>query len=271
LPPMRDWLRMYHTHNRVFIAMFQRVLSSSGAQSVPSDFAEQMWWALKRMPKDQASDSSAWGQVPSTKEGTRPIRRLMALMRLAERDYNQRLKNSDLFLKNSSVKQDDRPLEPEFLFFFRVVLPCWIVAKYPPASLLRQARQGDLDALDILLRIDKSLVHDTRISELIRLESNNPRRARFNRIAKSFSSFLPPLTKSKIKIGLISLISAGFSEFGGIDTPELRKLFDAYAHSRSKGKTPTDPDLPSGLEALSKAVQRGRKEWGFKDQARKAS
>jgi hypothetical protein len=189
-------------------------------------------------------------------------------MRLAARQQNQFLKNSGTTPKSFATDLDSRPIETELQFFIRVLIPCWITAKALPAQLLRKARQGDLEALDWLLRIDKSVIHDPKISEIIRTDSNNPRRARFNRIAKSFSSFIPQLKKSKIKLGLLSFLSAAFSEFGGIDAPELRKLFDEFANSRSDGKTLTDPDLPAGLEAFSKAIRRGRREWGMKRQAK---
>ena len=262
LPPVKSWLRLYRAQDRVFGALFEEVISTAGFRALSPGFGKEIWRMMRRNPA--LTDQTFFVHAPAEdrKHLPKPLRRFMALTRLGEREYKKLLKNPGVVPKDSSPNQETHPIDPELQFFLRVFVPCWVVGKTLPADLMRRARQADLDALDLLLRIDKTVIHDPKISEIIRTESNNPRRARFNRIAKSFSSFLPAIKKSKIKLGLISFLSAAFSQFGGIDTPELRKLFDSYAQTKTKGKTLADPDLPPGLEAFSKAIRRGRKEWG---------
>jgi hypothetical protein len=76
---------------------------------------------------------------------------------------------------------------PEVQFALWVWLPCWYETRRAPVQLLRDARQGDMDALETLLRIDKAVVHDSRISAHVhRAEMTNP--PRFERLAKAISS-----------------------------------------------------------------------------------
>jgi len=269
LPPIRQWLRLYRAHDRVFGVLFGRAISSMGFRSVAPYEGRQIWRVMRRNRALADKDFLSCPSPKKRKQFPKPIRRMFALMRMAER-HQQNLSENSGAARENHTQSDARPIEAELQFFFRVLIPCWITAKTLPAILLRRARAGDLDALDALLRIDKAVIHDPKISEIIRAESNNPRRARFGRIAKSFSSFIPEFKKPRIKIALISFISAAFSKFGGIDSPELKKLFDNYANSKSGGKTLADPDLPSGLEAFSKAIRRGRREWAANQAIKKA-
>lgn len=48
-------------------------------------------------------------------------------------------------------------------FAYDVLLPCWLILGEKPTSLRRKARQGDIEALDNLLRLGKSMVGENRV------------------------------------------------------------------------------------------------------------
>ena len=52
---------------------------------------------------------------------------------------------------------------PELSFLIRVVIPCIFLHKTSPTLLFRKARQGDVESLCKLLRIDKQIIHHPRI------------------------------------------------------------------------------------------------------------
>src|SRR5690606_20005672 len=123
-----------------------------------------------------------------------------------------------------------------------------------PTNLLRRARGGDLEALDMLLKLDKSLIFEPRIAELFRQESLSSRRARYLKICKSLQSLPRQLTEKQSKMKAAALIKCMMP--GGIDTPEIRKLFDGVAAASTSGKAISDTALPESPEAMQKAVRR---------------
>ena len=66
-------------------------------------------------------------------------------------------------------------LTPEFFFFLRVFIPCWLLYGKFPSQLLRQARQGNITALDKLIRLDNAIIFDRKIPKSsTRLDSQPP-------------------------------------------------------------------------------------------------
>jgi hypothetical protein len=150
---------------------------------------------------------------------------------------------------------------PEFLFFFRVWTPCWLLYQEYPTNLLRKARNGNYDALEKLLRLDSTTLNDPKVSEIYHQAGSHKNRAIFNLIATSIQKNLKSkVTRQKIKISIAGLISAISKLINSkLDEPEIRSLFDAIA--MDSGNSSIDTDLPDGQEAFSKAIQRERKFW----------
>lgn len=69
--------------------------------------------------------------------------------------------------------------KPEFAYFFSVAMPCLLLHQEMPWELFEQARQGDFDALEKLLRIDPDLDKDEDIRALFfQLRRSQPERLR---------------------------------------------------------------------------------------------
>ncbi len=150
----------------------------------------------------------------------------------------------------------------EVLFFLWVWLPCWYETGEAPVFVYRKARQGDMDALDALLRIDKAVMRDRLIAQHIHeAQLENPARTTFFQKAMQGDP-RKQLTKKKVKCtaaGLISNVSEAMGQ--RLLEPEIRDLFDAIAQDEGKGRI--DTDLPESPEAFSKAIQRERKFWNI--------
>jgi hypothetical protein len=155
--------------------------------------------------------------------------------------------------------------DPEMIFFFRIFVPCWLLYGVFPCRLLRSARLGNIDDLEKLIRIDKSIIHDPKISAYLHKESLNINRSKYNYLINCLKK--GPKSKITLKAvkmnfaGFISFISSAFGEKFRLKEPEIRDLFDAVA--KDSGKGDIDTDLPESPESFVKAIQRERKFWSF--------
>lgn len=158
--------------------------------------------------------------------------------------------------------EDDTLLDALFAspagqFFFRVWWPCWILYREFPPRLLREARLGDLDALDKLLRLDKLIISEPRIARVIHRVMTTGTASEQRRITQALSCRPKvQLTDKAIRAGLGALISQLATLFHTkVTAPEIQGLFDAIERVRSGN--PADQAVPPG-EAWSKAIQRNR-------------
>jgi hypothetical protein len=149
------------------------------------------------------------------------------------------------------------------LFFYRVCIPCWLLYRQFPPTLLRSARTGNIDSIEKLLRLDSSTIHDPKIAEIYHQEQSKKNKSVYDLMAQSLDkSPRAKITLQKIKMNFAGLLSAYSSAFGQrLTEPEIRALFDAI--SRDSGKGDIDTDLPDGSEVFSKAIQRERKFWSI--------
>ncbi len=144
-------------------------------------------------------------------------------------------------------------------YFFRVWIPCWVLYHTYPPTLLAKARRGDIDALDMLIRLDKAVASDPRIARhvhsLIRSNDESVRK----RITRALAD--PPqgrLDKARIKTllgGFISQLAIGMK--CPVTASEIEDLFDVLHLVRAGENDEVDPDI-SGGDNFSKAVRLNR-------------
>jgi hypothetical protein len=143
-------------------------------------------------------------------------------------------------------------------FTERVAIPCWLYYNATPGQLWKQASSGDNEALEKLLRLDKSIVADGQIAERWHriMVSGGPLR---ERLLKTLSD--QPwrgLDRARLK-GLIGAFVALLADAMGepLGAEELRSLFDKTAARYHK--TRIDVDLPGTPDAFYQRVRRERK------------
>lgn len=165
---------------------------------------------------------------------------------------------SDLTLPMSKDKILDIP---EFVFYTRVWFPCWIIYGEFPTFLYRRARQGNLEDLCRLLRLDKAITHDKRIGALVQQISLNPESEEFRQINNAMKSTIKVTSRKKMKMRLASFIFK-YASFLGIDlsTPEIQKLFDSISRHVYSEKL-DDTDLPESPGAFYINLRRQSKKW----------
>ncbi len=142
-------------------------------------------------------------------------------------------------------------------FYLRVWLPCWIMHREYPPQLLFRARHGALDALEKLLRLDMSVVHDPRVAEHVhRITHAGTVRDR-SLIANALAGKPKgKLDRRGVRYALMGLISQFALAFGTrVAAPDIARLFDGIERVRAGRQS--DKFIPVG-EALTKAVSRHR-------------
>lgn len=150
--------------------------------------------------------------------------------------------------------------QPEYLFLFKVEVPCWVLYRTAPSKLLRKARLGDLDALEKLIRLDKHVLADSGVNrQTIRLLHHN--KYKYEAVVAKAVKDAPKFKLSrKNAIYILAGFLSVFSEALGhrlVET-EIRDLFNAIAQDRRIDKYEADPDLQKSVLAFGKAIQRER-------------
>ena len=147
-------------------------------------------------------------------------------------------------------------------------------------GLLKQAREGELEALEKVLRLDKMALEDPDIRSRYYEVVNGGNAARAKRVNDALAGQpLRKLTRRKVKVALAALIQKysglvndGLKDVEGelgaasdlfrmkpLTAPDLRALFDAVAKD-TKGLA-RDIDLPEGDHAFYMAITRELNFW----------
>ncbi len=253
-PPLANWLPLYRSH---------RVLQASviPAMGFPPDLTNadlDELRAVQRMPQEQLRQEAA----QLTQEEQEDFMRLFVGVPFPPDDATIRAILADQEAKAEKVTDAAGPFDafwtsPASQFYFRVWLPCWLLYRELPPRLLRRARLGDLDALDKLLRLDKSVVHDPRIAERVHQLTHTGAKRDRDRILEAFKGKPKGRQDAKsLRYGLAGMISQLAAVFQTrVTAPEIAQLFDAIERVRSGNQT--DTRIATG-ETFAKAIQRNR-------------
>jgi len=158
--------------------------------------------------------------------------------------------------RNKSIKN-----KTELIFFIRVWIPCILFYGDYPANILRKARHGDENALEKLIRLDKSVIHDSKIMEIHHQAAVAKKQGTMDIITKAMNkSPKMKIDPQKVKYslaGLISLISITLGK--KLKAVEIHGLFNAISSDTSDESI--DPDLIVTPETFEKAIQRAKTFW----------
>lgn len=262
LPPIKQWLKLYRRHRQIhkIVADCFRELDDELAEIV--DFYELVMKSFREVGKLSHEDIE--------KEIKNTPREILREMSNTLQEYEELFKKSMMDDDSGKGKTlDEREWKrirrifqkPEMIFFYRVWTPCFLLYGTFPTYLLRKARHGDEDAIEKLLRLDKSIIDDPKIKEIFHQAAAAEQRGEMDLMTKA----LAKSPKAKIDIqtvkytlaGLISIISIALGQ--KITAAEIHRLFDALAVDAGKGAI--DEDLIVSPETFEKAIQRTRTFW----------
>jgi hypothetical protein len=149
----------------------------------------------------------------------------------------------------------------ELSFVFLVFTPCFMLYKMSPAKLYRKARHGNVNAIDMLLRLDPLMLHDPSIGQQIQKIRLFGRQTTYQNLVEApLKPFKAKITNSKIKTSMATLISMMAESIKQpLTSTEIKKLFDAVAKDADKRNE--DSAIPRNSATFSKAIQRKRPTW----------
>lgn len=243
----KDWLKLYRNHRRQEKCAINAFRELGGAVA---DSAELYKYLRSRSRNTRTA-------IPEHEQLAEAEATLLEFYRKNLAQLESELKDHPLDEETRS-KVEKYFLNQEFLFLFKVHLPCLLLHGTLPAILFRQARLGNLKAIEKLLRLDKIVLSDPVIMRQAQqlLHKNKPKYE--SAIAKPIlgvPKFKHSPRASTIRLaGIISRISTLLGH--KLTAPEIRKLFHAVALDRSTAELARDADLPESDQAFSKSLQR---------------
>jgi hypothetical protein len=174
---------------------------------------------------------------------------------------NENEESKELIEKEIKKRAEKFFQKQEIIFFLRLYIPCVLIYGIYPVKLLWKARKGNEDAIEKLLRLDKMIIYDSKIKQIIWQTQSEEKRIKFDSMIKSIRrepKIRLEIQKVKYSLAaLISIISTAIRQ--DFSAPDIQKLFDAIARDKNEENI-CDEDIAVG-ETFEKAIQRYKKFW----------
>jgi hypothetical protein len=261
LPSLKTWLKLYHKPKRIRRALLNALgninddtakkvdalkLLLEGARQMQNS-GEKYIAELKKIPPDEIQKMLEDGK-----------RKLEEDLELVINDFvsEPTEKEGKEFINNMP--------KSELIFFIRVLVPCFSLYGIYPVDLLRQAQSGDDEALEKIIRLDKSSIFEPKISGIIHQAQAMKEQARMTMIKKAFVS-KPKATMNMKTIkchlgGLISYLSELLRQ--KLIPSDIKKLYNAIAQDLRIDMH--DQDLHNmTVPTFAKRINRTHSMWKF--------
>ena len=148
------WLSFYYDHHAVQNYMKTFLRDCGGFAAFALDFFESLSESqsyIRKVGIEQVQQAWQKLDIPEKQQLFNGMQEVMSeLFRLSLEDIQKDLSGQAEPQVEQAINQSLK--DPEFLFFLRVTSPCWLLYGDYPARMLRKARNGDMDALEKLLR-----------------------------------------------------------------------------------------------------------------------
>jgi hypothetical protein len=265
LPPIGEWLSLYRNHRKVRQCLMN-TLRNDESMAKLMDFYDHMLSGNRKLRKTALKDFKKEITKLTYEEKKQSIKNIQEVFQehhefIVSDVISDECGEKKELDEESKEKIRELVSKPEILCFLRVWAPCFMLYGTYPPYLLRKARHGDEDALEKLIRLDKSVIYDTKIREIIHQATAEKRRGKIDLITKAMRA--SPIVKIDIRkvkytlAGLISIISMAMGQ--KITAAEINRLFDAIY--RDMGKGHIDPDFIEEPRLIAQAINRSRSFW----------
>ena len=293
-PPLPQWLSLYDDPH----AMTEEVLKTLSPQCVGSSLLKLSDEAAPQGRKITEVLEEAENGVLTQEQFQVWLARGRLLAQELWREHVERLRETLAEMKEEDratplTEKDHAPASTQeatrllqssrTLFFLRVWMPCWMEYGRSPKDLLAEARTGDIDAIEKLLRLDKgAILEDAAIRQHYHTAQTQKNQGWLDRFHRGQTGEpLGRFSSQRIKYCLAALIfkiAAGLDhDFKkiwrkmGLRFPrgkrlqvklsygDIRALFDAVAKDRGRER---DGDLPDEPHSFYVRVKEYSAFWG---------
>lgn len=262
-----QWLNLYRDHRQLYKGVTEAIRGLDKESSDAVDFYEYVIRCFNESKKidieekRKALESLSPEELEKTFAVAKDSIREMEdwVIKLFRNDENET--SNELTEKQVKKRAEKFFQKQEIIFFLRLWIPCFLIYGTYPVKLLSKARKGDEDAIEKLLRLDKMIIYDSKIKQIIWQTQNEDKRIKFDLMMKSIRR--EPKIKLEIQsvkyalAALISIMSIALKQ--NLSAPEIEKLFNAIARDKNEENI-IDEDIAEG-ETFEKAIQRYRKFW----------
>jgi len=253
VPPINLWLKFYK--NSSWLAEYTKELITAEILS-DSSLAEWGIGLISQMYEEDTQISDILDNIKVPSEIKHYI--LEKVKEISPEKYSLDYRS---YLDPEINETKDISIEPATLFFFRVYLPCWILYGEEPDILYRRAGQGDIKSLCNLLRLDKAIVNNQKIADIIHKASMDIESDEFRKIGNAFKGTKNITSKKKLKARIAALIASVFSKAGfQLNAPEIQALFDSVYKSINEDAI-IDPDLPLSPHTFYQSIRKYTSFW----------
>ena len=263
LPRLENWLKMYHSYQKVIIGLFNALSRDDNDAGEIKDFYKDILRGEKELKKMSAEQIKHMIEQTSPDERKEIFKKAHQSLELLEKKVISiyREKKNGRFNEDKKKRITELSNVKEVLFFLRVLFPCFNVYRVYPIDLLRNAESGDNESLKNLLRLDKSAIFHAKIREIVHKAQGEKKQQRMSDIKKAFGSAPNPITNpQKIRsslAGLIQLISIRMKQ--KITVSEIYRLFNAIELDMGWGGV--DPEDIKMKKTDEKTVKHYRRFW----------
>jgi hypothetical protein len=280
LPKLKKWLSMYNTPEKVRRGLFSSLKAVDKDVGEFIEFYEDIIKGLKEIKKIKPEELKRFW-IEFEKENPGGTQEVI-------KEINEKIKGDQDFVmddvvsatcgkkkelnKGSRKNKGSLKNKPEIIFFMRTFFPCFIRYGKYVNDLMKEAQYGEEDALDKLITLDRSVIFDTKISEMIHqagvgtklkvsmiikaLNGSQEAKKKGHKEEKSGRQNLRKNIKYSLG-GLISLMSMEMKQ--KIEAKEIYNLFDCIALDKNGN---IDPDL-KGVhpDSFARQIERHRTFW----------
>lgn len=228
-PDLKTWVKLYRQHRKIHSFLKQYFFQDSARfSSTVSAYADVLFEAHKTLQRADVNEvNKLWEKLSFAKKKALFIK----VQKRIDKLYLKNLQDLSSDIENVTDTRLTKSLRqgielPEFAFFMRVWVPCWLLHGKSPSILLRKARRTkgtpkqkreSLRAFEKLLRIDNSVIFDPCLSEKFHQLKAKKNKQDYRQLLHAFGK--PP--KEKIAPQKITYLLAGFFHihlnFLGID------------------------------------------------------
>jgi hypothetical protein len=258
LPKLKNWLKLYKNPKRIGKELFNLMVQfdeNSAKQVEILQALNEGAEFIKKNPQKYKSEYEKLTTDEKQKIYQQGMKQLEEFNELTIHDLSEEVNEDKRNKFMNGIKN------PYLIFFFRVHAPCFMLYGTYPHMLLKKAYAGDDEALEKLIRLDKSIIFDPQISEIVHHAQAMKAQAKMTMIKKAFTSNPKSnFSRKKVKClmgGLISYLSIKINQ--KLSAIEIRNLFDAVSLDIHGD---IDQDLGNMVgEVFEKAIQRSRNFW----------
>ncbi len=260
-PDLKEWLSFYRNYKIIFSALPQAPFMSY-VQNLKSS-RELAFSEIDNLLSFQDEDGiekplSAFIDEPISAIEPKESRTATAMKKWIIRDFKKSIRNPNYGFSNEESQQFLS--NPAAKFLYKVMLPAWICYRDYPSRLMWQARQGNIDALDKLFRLDSTTVHDRKIAKVMYRLSHDWFGDHRNLLESQLRQPKIKITPRRVKVCISGELATRSMFFGyQLSSNQISKLFHAIAIDRKKGDR--DIDMHEDPERFRRAVQRERVFW----------